>query len=354
MLPVAEFLATKKLPPNPFSDLALLRRIQTDLRQLLREDADRIAQGYYPASVLAKSEPAVNPISHLQRLPRIFRDAMESAKRRAGKRTKEFSAAAKVRKNNLPEYYQRNFHFQTDGYLGEESAALYDHQVEILFAGTADSMRRMLLAPLKRHFLRSDGEGLRFLELACGSGSSTNFLRLAFPKAEIVAIDLSEPYLEVARQRVPSAHFELGQAEALRFESKSFDAVVSVFLFHELPKEVREKVLAESRRVLKPKGMMAFVDSLQLGDKPYFDKALKDFPVNFHEPFYPNYAQNPMEELISQAGFVAVERGFGFFSKMVAAIPLPETAGKPAKSKVKSKPSVKKKRAASKVSPRRA
>lgn len=320
MLPLAEAVATKKLPRLPFTDFSLFVKVQKSLHQLLRQDAERISQGYYPASVLLRSEPAVDPLSHLQRLPRIFREAVDASRRRVKKRTKDFSEEARLLKDGLPEYYQRNFHFQRDGYLGEESAALYDHQVEILFAGSADAMRRLLIAPLKRHFERTQGRGLRILELGCGSGSATNFLRLAFPQARITAVDLSEPYLEVARKRVPTATFVPAAAEDLPFKDGEFDAVVSVFLFHELPLEVREKVLAESRRVLKAGGIFAYVDSLQLGDEPELDEPLKAFPTNFHEPFYPNYVRHPMEELLQAAGFRAVERGLGFFSKMQAAV----------------------------------
>lgn len=332
LLPMAEFVATKRLPRLPF-DLALFMNIRRALRRLLKEDAERIAQGYYPPTVFLRSEPTVDPLSHFQRLPRIFQDAMKASRRRVNKATKEFSPEAKEKKEGLPAYYQRNFHFQTDGYLGEESAALYDHQVEILFAGSADPMRRLLLAPLKRHFKRSDGRGLRILELGCGSGSATNFLRLAFPLAQITAVDLSEPYLEVAKKRVPTAHFIPAAAEALPFEEGSFDAVVSVFLFHELPIEVRRQVLSESRRVLKESGMVAYVDSLQLGDAPELDEPLRQFPANFHEPFYPNYARNPMEGLLEEAGFRSVERGLGFFSKMQAAV----LAQEPPAARVKAK-----------------
>lgn len=82
MLPLAEALGTKKLPRLPFSDFSLFLKIQRSLHQLLRQDAERIAQGYYPSSVLLRSEPAVDPISHLQRLPRIFREAMDASRRR--------------------------------------------------------------------------------------------------------------------------------------------------------------------------------------------------------------------------------------------------------------------------------
>ena len=49
-----------------------------------------------------------------------------------------------------PTYYLQNFHFQTGGWLTEESAKLYDTQVEILFGGAADAMRRIALGSLAR------------------------------------------------------------------------------------------------------------------------------------------------------------------------------------------------------------
>ena len=44
-----------------------------------------------------------------------------------------------------PAYYLQNFHYQTDGWLTADSARLYDFQVETLFLGSADTMRRQVL-----------------------------------------------------------------------------------------------------------------------------------------------------------------------------------------------------------------
>ena len=50
----------------------------------------------------------------------------------------------------FPDYYLRNFHYQTGGYLSERSAKLYDQQVEVLFIGSADAMRRQALVAHRR------------------------------------------------------------------------------------------------------------------------------------------------------------------------------------------------------------
>ena len=77
------------------------------------------------------------------------------ARRRKKRVHKDFAPELSDLKDEYPEYYMRNFHYQTDGYLSALSAELYEHQVEMLFSGTADPMRRALLSPMKSHFKSS-------------------------------------------------------------------------------------------------------------------------------------------------------------------------------------------------------
>ena len=165
-----------------------------------------------------------------------------------------------------------------------------------------------------------NGKGLRFLEIAAGTGRATEFVQAAYPQAQITALDLSEAYLRLAKKKTSTlkkVSFLQGDGADLPFKEEQFDAVYSVFLFHELPMKVREKVISESLRVLKPGGFIGLVDSLQLGDNPKLDGALKDFPREFHEPFYKNYSEHPMEDLFSKLGVLKIESDRGFFSKVV-------------------------------------
>ena len=301
-------------------DVATFKQLQQELFGLLSKDCENIQQGVYPLSVL-KPE---SPVAHLMRLPRVLWDGVRIGMRRHRGRTTEFSAAAGELLDELPRYYRRNFHFQSDGYLSEESAELYEHQVEILFNGSADAMRRLIIAPLRERFGSGDGKGLTFLEIGAGTGRTTRFVSQAFPKARIIATDLSTPYIKVAGRRLsagyPKVDFLQADGSHLPFQNGQFDAVYSVFLFHELPLEQRREILAESRRVLKDGGFFGFVDSIQKGDKPVFDTLLEDFPKSFHEPFYRNYIENSMEGLLEEQGFAAVRKDTGFFSKVAWAI----------------------------------
>ncbi len=293
-----------------------LKSIFKDISNLLKEDAENIALGIYPVSVL-KPESWQKSFT---RYPQILLDAFSISRRRLAKKNHDFNQEAEQYLRDVPDYFRRNFHFQTGGYLTEKSADLYEHQVEILFSGAADAMRRLLLAPMKEHFPNSQGEGLHFLEVAGGTGRLSRFVKLTFPKAKITVLDLSHPYLKKAQENLAEfskVDFIQGDAAALPFKDQQFDAVISCFLFHELPYEERKRVLSEAVRVTKPGGFCGLVDSLQNEDRSEFDWALKQFPVDFHEPFYKNYLQNPMEGLLQQAGFEKVERKVGFFSKAV-------------------------------------
>jgi ubiquinone/menaquinone biosynthesis C-methylase UbiE len=325
--PLIEVVVNRRRPRLPTDDKALFKASREALNDLLRKDAENILNGIYPITVL-KPEPV---LEHLKRIPKMFKEGIAIAKRRNEKQAKVFAPEFSEVLENLPEYYRRNFHFQGDGYLSRESAELYDHQVNVLFAGAADAMRRLVLPPLVDRFGSTSGEGLRFLEIAAGAGTTTQFVRATFPKAEIIALDLSEAYLALARERLRKfgrIHFIQGKAEELRFEDNSFDAVYSAFLFHELPEEIRTKVIEEAFRVLKPNGRFIAVDSLQKGDRPELDIALENFPQEFHEPFYKNYINKPLETFLRKAGLRGVKSDSGFFSKVVAGDKTPLVRGK--------------------------
>lgn len=291
--------------------------ILTALRALTERDAENMKRGFYPLSVLA---PESTPIEHLSRYARLLVDSAGAATRKRDKRPREFRGAAAERAREMPAYYRRNFHYQTDGYLSDASADLYEHQVEIIFRGVADAMRRMVIPALKRRF-PSKGRGLRFLELAAGRGTATRFVARAFPEARVTCVDLSDPYLRAAKKRLrrfERIDFLQGDAADLDLRDERFDAVFSVFLFHELPQKERARVLQESRRVLKPGGLHVFADSLQKGDVPELDWALAEFPKQFHEPYYRDYVRTPIEGMIAEAGFGPTETETAFLTKIVS------------------------------------
>lgn len=163
-----------------------------------------------------------------------------------------YDSLSAAEREKYPEWYTQNFHFQTGGWLSAESARLYDYQVETLFLGSADAMRRQVL-PYIGAWLRArgavDGDGVRLLDAGCGTGRVLSFVKDNWPALSVTAADLSPYYLAEARKTLSPW---LGDGSRLSFlegnvaaplpgqADGSQDAVLCVYLFHELPADARE------------------------------------------------------------------------------------------------------------------
>src|SRR5690606_20944483 len=206
---------------------------------------------------------------YIDRFRLMMADLPAALERRASRDAS--SARAQSEAAHLPDYYTQDFHFQAGGYLSDDSARLYDLQVETLFYGSAGAMRRAGLAQIAQFLRGRDQRQMAMLDVACGTGRFLRQVRLAFPALKLAGLDLSEPYLREAERHMHGlrpAELIAGNAEAIPLPDASQDIVTCIYLFHELPPEVRRRVTSEIARVLKPGGLFVFVDSLQMGDKP--------------------------------------------------------------------------------------
>jgi len=285
------------------------------LRELMRRDAESVGAGLYPAEL--DDEPRI--IEHVLRLRAMYADLPDTARRRQERDASTVHAAVEV--SHLPGYFTQDFHYQTGGYLTDDSARLYDLQVETLFYGAAAAMRRACLRPIAEFMRGRDQRRISYLDVACGTGRLLREIRRAFPAMRLTGIDLSRPYLDEARRhmgRLRPAKLLEANAEALPCQDASQDIVTCVFLFHELPPEVRRTVTREIARVLKPGGLFVFLDSMQMGDKPGWDGLLEAFPVRFHEPYFRSFAGDDLETMFRAAGLDPVAQELAFLGKVIA------------------------------------
>jgi ubiquinone/menaquinone biosynthesis C-methylase UbiE len=179
-------------------------------------------------------------------------------------------------------------------------------------------MRRVGLGLLAQALRGTDQRKATVLDVACGNGRFLAQVMEAFPRLQASGLDLSPAYLEEARARLkpwPQVELIAGKAEAIPAEDGAYDAVTSVYLFHELPPRVRREVAREIARVVKPGGSFVFVDSIQEGESPSLDRMLEYFPIGFHEPFYASYQQEDLAALFAEAGLVLEETKLAFLTK---------------------------------------
>jgi ubiquinone/menaquinone biosynthesis C-methylase UbiE len=303
-----EVPADKPRGPIP-SEADLLR----DLVGVLMRDAAAVRDGIFPPMTDEPSLP-----TQLARIRDMLADLPSTVTRRNERDASTARAAADA--GDLPDYFVQDFHFQTDGYLTDHSARLYDLQVETLFYGAAGAMRRQGLRPIAAFVHGRDQRGIRLLDVACGTGRFLRAVRLAYPAMKLTGLDLSQAYLDEAHRHLKGLRpvdLIAANAEAIPLPDASCDIVTTVFLFHELPPEVRRRVAAEMARVLKPGGLLVFIDSLQMGDRPAYDSLLEMFPARFHEPYYRHYAIDDLDGVFRDVGLEPVDSSTAFLSKMM-------------------------------------
>ena len=289
-------------------------RMLNDMAELFRRDLRNAEHGFYPVP----RDHDGGPATLLRRSRQFMKDVPVAAERRAQKAGRE--VFTEETKGTLPGYFLQNFHYQTGGYLTEESAELYDMQVEVLFTGSANAMRRQALVPLYDCVRGRDQRRLRLLDVACGTGRFLRFVKDAYPRLPVTGLDLSAAYTAEAErhlERCSCISMITANAEAIPLPDGSQDIVTCIYLYHELPPKVRRIVAGEMARVLKPGGRLIFVDSLQFGDAEGYDGMLELFPVRFHEPFFASYVEEDLGEIFGAHGLGQISTTNAFLSKVV-------------------------------------
>ena len=306
---------TEPLPP------ALLQELRRSMDQLIERDWQEAEAGTYPRSLLFDAPW----LDWATRYPLLWLDLPQTWNRRRERNVRDLPDD--IDPQDYPSYYLQNFHHQTDGYLSDHSASLYDLGVEILFNGTADPMRRRILAPLRaglNGFSSRPPGSLRVLDVATGTGRTLRQLRGALPQAQLVGLDLSSSYLRQANRWLSQLPGELpqlvqGNAESMPFADGCFQGISCVFLLHELPAEARQNVLAEMFRLLEPGGVLVLADSVQLSDSPQFRVPMENFRRVFHEPYYRDYIADDIDARLAATGFEAISAESHFMTRVWSA-----------------------------------
>jgi ubiquinone/menaquinone biosynthesis C-methylase UbiE len=106
-------------------------------------------------------------------------------------------------------------------------------------------------------------DGLRVLEIGCGTGNVTVRAKRAAPGTDMIDIDPDPLALARAQRKVQGIkgiRFERGYAQQLPFADGEFDRALSSMMLHHLDEDVKAGALVELHRVLRPGGRLHIVD----------------------------------------------------------------------------------------------
>lgn len=146
--------------------------------------------------------------------------------------------------------------------------------------------------------------GARVLDLGCGGGHVT--FNVARHVREVVAYDLAPEMLAVVEQAaktrgLDNVSTQQGVAESLPFQDESFDIVLSRYSAHHW--RDLQLGLNEAARVLKPDGLVGFVDSVSPGT-PLFDTYYQAIELLRDCSHVRNYSRAEWEAAIARAGLL--------------------------------------------------
>jgi ubiquinone/menaquinone biosynthesis C-methylase UbiE len=110
---------------------------------------------------------------------------------------------------------------------------------------------RKRLSALLDSCLPERGDGLRLLDVGCGTGH--HMASLAGKGFEVSGLDGSEEMLEQARANNPGADIRQADVEAIPFADASFDFILCIEVLRYLPDSSR--CIREMARVLRPGGV---------------------------------------------------------------------------------------------------
>jgi ubiquinone/menaquinone biosynthesis C-methylase UbiE len=163
----------------------------------------------------------------------------------------------KIGVNIMSEHTAHNHGLETRGLTLGHHAHQYDHATGLFGLGRSFRQRTVELAGIK--------PGDKVLDVGCGTGTLALIAKeAAGPDGDVHGIDAAPEMIEVANRNAQKAglavNFQPALIEDLPFAGDEFDVVLSSFMIHHLPDDLKQQGFAELYRVLKPGGKLLVVD----------------------------------------------------------------------------------------------
>lgn len=149
------------------------------------------------------------------------------------------------------------------------------------------------------------------LEIGGTVGHSSLPIAQAYPEAEMTIVDLGAPVLRYGLARakslgVDNIRFVQASGENLSgFPDASFDWIQTTMFLHELSNTALDNILRETRRLLKPGGVVLHVEQPQYTpDMPLFEQVMRDWDAFYNnEPFWSRMHELDLDQHMVDAGF---------------------------------------------------
>jgi len=207
-------------------------------------------------------------------------------------------------------YYYKNIdiHTQPGSYHAEFAGFLYHWMIGpfLVHRDDKDEMGWQLAKGVPKKPYKD------ILDIGCGIGKSTFAYRDLYPEANVTGIDYAASMLkyghQIAEQRGKKITFQQALAEDTGFADESYDLIVAIWLFHELPGKVRDRVVKEAHRLLRPGGVFAIMESPPFENLESDYSKLSSFLLDstgrrMSDPYIPGFFKENRVKMFNRGGF---------------------------------------------------
>lgn len=144
-------------------------------------------------------------------------------------------------------------------------------------------------------------DNANILELACGPGNVTRFLKDRFPESRIVALDLAPKMIEIAQKALPDVDFRVMDVRAISEIQEKFDAVMCSFCLPFLSKADAAKLIGDCADSLIPGGVL-YLSTME-GDENRAGFETTSFSGD-SEIYFNYHLQTDLETAFRENGFI--------------------------------------------------
>lgn len=254
--------------------------------------------------------------------PQIERDLptlVDAARTSAGRARKAGSLHLDPTLPTPKDMRQLDIHLMPGGFHSEfvrddvAAGAMYHHGTSVFAGGFSLRARGGGVAKSIAKYLKARDPGFkpaRLLDLGCTVGGNLLPYLEVFPDCEAHGIDVCAPLLRYAHARAESlgvpVHYSQQNAESTNYPDNSFDIVCSSFFLHEHSIAVSRRIFKETRRILKPGGVMVHMELPPDSETdPYYSFYLNWDAYYNNEPHYAAFRALDLRREVTGAGFAA-------------------------------------------------
>ncbi len=195
------------------------------------------------------------------------------------------------------------------------NGANYDHAGFVTTAGLlgkySDGGGKAVVNWVKQNL--PDFHPKNILEIGGTVGHSSLPIAEAYPDAQMTVVDVGAPVLRYALARAKSLNVEnirfvqASGEDLSRFPDASFDWIQTTMFLHELSSSALRNIFNETRRLLKPGGIVLHVEQPQYtSNMPIFEQTMRDWDAFYNnEPFWSRMHEIDLTQQMVDAGFDA-------------------------------------------------